>query len=206
MALPPELLPLTTTAEPISTVTPTLAKLPHLLPTAELLLPLLPALTPTIVGYQDLQAIRTAALLQDPLATAATTTLQDLLATITTPIIAAATPDRPIVLPTVPVAETTATLTPDPPVDQAALPVAIQDLPTVLPTTPAAEAAVHTPDPPADQEALPVAIQDLPEVRVAVIRVAVALQEAPSQVAVQEETLQEDKYRIQNTKFKSISS
>ena len=209
------------TAEPTSMLTHTPAKhLPRTLPdqpqtqTQELLPIPLPAHLPTIV-LQDLLAIQTT-VQQDPLEqpTTSTIALQDLLATATALTTAEATPDHQTILPATLTTEATATLTPDhQAIAQAAIPTVTPDRLTVLPAAQATEAvAVPIPDPPV----VLAAIQDRPAVQAAAIQVEVVpqeavtqeeviRQEAPSPEAVQEAMLQEDKFRIHNPLFKSIS-
>ena len=238
--LPPAIIPLSSTTVPIPRLLPTLLHLPLTamvlqelpppipdptlsqetpirakrplptaadpLPTQELLLPPTLPLTTATQDPLEQTTIRTAAL-QDlqAAATARTTTKatpDPLTATPTTEVTATHIPDRLTI--TIPTAIPTI-------LDRlTALPEVIQDPPTALPTTQAAEAAVHTPDPLVVQAAIQdlqvvqAAIQDLQVVQ-EVFQEAVVPQEAPSPEAVQEAMLQEDKSQIWNTKQKSIS-
>ena len=206
--LPEHLLPTTIleTAEPTSTVTHTPARflpLQHPDTTTEIAqqdLPLAPAtqeaqdppttppIAPTAEVTQDHRLLQT-------LPTAQVAAIQDLL---TAALLTAARATEAVAI----------VHTQDlPAAAQAALPTATQDPPTALPVALAAEvAAVHTQDLPA--AVLPAATPDPQAVREAPTQEVAVHQEAPIQAAEAQEEAPpqaEDKFRIQNPKYKSIS-
>ena len=210
MVLPPELLqPPRTDPIPTSAVILIQARLPLPQLPAATALPDLPQTLPQEAALPpDLTALTAAAtqdLLQAVLPEAqATETVAAPTPDLTTaaplqahPILPATIPDLQT-LPTTPVAEVAATPTPDPPTAALlqALPAVTQDhLQAAHPVAQAAEATQA----PAAQNQAEAAIQE------AVILEAVH-QEVHTQAAAQEEAHQEDKFKVQNSISKSISS